>query len=120
MANKETDEITSYPTTFLEKAGTQTKLALGVALKYGGVLEQFLPMNGQLATTNKATFYTMASKLRISSYHNLGRNQDNWRRWLALHGPILTRFMVDRTWDRATETGGQLDIYLPETARGGH
>ena len=31
MADKETDEITSFPTTFIEKAGTQTKLALRVA-----------------------------------------------------------------------------------------
>ena len=39
MANKEMDEINSYPTTFLEQAGTQTKIALKIARKYGCVLE---------------------------------------------------------------------------------
>ena len=32
MANKETDRLTSYPTTFIESAGTQTKPALRIAL----------------------------------------------------------------------------------------
>lgn len=120
MANKETDEITSYPTTFLETDGTQVKLALNVARKYGCVLEELLPMAGQLSMMNRAAFYAKASRLRISSYHNLGRNLDDWRRWVAFHGPILTRLGVDRTWDRATETDGQLDEYLPHTVRGGH
>lgn len=120
MANKETDEITSYPTTFLERDGTQTKLALSVARKYGCVLEELLPMDGKLSTMKRAAFYARASKLRISSYHNLGKDLDDWRRWLAFQGPILTRLGVDNTWDRASETGGQLDVYLPDTVRGGH
>ena len=37
MANKETDGITSYPTTFIESAGTQTKLAPKITRKYGCV-----------------------------------------------------------------------------------
>lgn len=120
MANKETDEITSYPTTFLEKDGTQTKLALRVAQKYGCVLEPLLPMDGKLSMMKRAAFYATASRLRISSYHNLGRGLDNWRQWIAFHGPILTRLGVDRTWDRATQTDGELAEYLPDTVRGGH
>jgi hypothetical protein len=120
MANKETDEITSYPTTFIETAGTQTKLALGVARKYGCVLEDDLPMKGNLANMKRAAFYTKAAKLRISSYHNLGTRLSFWRRWLAFQGPILTRLGVDQTWDRATFTNGHLDTYLPDTVRGGH
>ena len=120
MANKETDDITAYPTTFLETAGTQTKLALNVARKYGCVLEEDLPMSGQLSTMSRAAFYTKAAKLRISSYHNIGTNIDDWRRWLAFQGPILTRVGVDRIWDRATLTKGHLDKYLPDTVRGGH
>jgi len=96
MANKETDDITAYPTTFLETAGTQTKLALNVARKYGCVLEEDLPMSGQLSTMSRAAFYTKAAKLRISSYHNIGTNIDDWRRWLAFQGPILTRVGVDK------------------------
>lgn len=120
MANKETDEITSYPTTFLEKEGTQTKLALGVARKYGCVLEADLPMNGSLSMLPSATFYTKAARLRIATYHNLWRNLDVWRGWLASNGPILTRLNVDRTWDNARLTNGRLETYQPNTVRGGH
>ncbi len=120
MANKETDGITNYPTTFLERAGTQTKLALDVARKYGCVVEKVLPMDGKLSGISQASFYTLAARLRISSYHNLGRNLDNWRRWIAFQGPILTRLGVDRTWDQAKSTRGHLKTYRPNTVRGGH
>ena len=120
MANKETDELTTYPTTFLETDGTQTKLALRVARNYGCVLEELLPMDGPLSMMTRAAFYATASRLRISSYHNLGQNPDNWRQWIAAQGPILTRLGVDKTWDRATETGGHLEEYFPDTVRGGH
>ena len=120
MANKETDEITAYPTTFLESAGTQTKLALRVARKFGAVLEKDLPMTGRLSGLSVAAFYTKAARLRIATYHNLGQDLGQWRRWIAHQGPILTSLGVDRTWDRATETAGKLDRYQPETVRGGH
>lgn len=120
MANKETDELTSYPTTFLDTEGTQTKLALGIAQKYGCVLDDILPMDGALCTLGRSAFYAMASRLRIASYHNLGTNLEDWRHWLAFGGPILTRLNVDRTWDKATETGGKLGVYRPDTVRGGH
>ncbi len=120
MANKETDEITSYPTTFIEKSGTQTKLALRVARNYGCVLDSVLPMSGELSMLSSALFYSKAARLRISSYNNLGRNLDHWRIWIAFQGPILTRLGVDKTWDRASLTNGHLDVYQPDTVRGGH
>lgn len=120
MANKETDDITSYPTTFIEAAGTQTKLALRVAKNYGCVLEPDLPMDGGLADLSVAAFYTKAARLRIVSYHNLRNNQGAWRRWIALQGPILVRLNVDRTWDSANQTNGHLESYQPNTFRGGH
>jgi hypothetical protein len=120
MANKETDNITSYPTTFIERAGTQTKLALGIARKYGSVLEEDLPMSGRLSRMSAAAFYTKAAKMRIASYHNLGTSLTRWRAWLAVQGPILTRLGVDRTWDQATRNDGVLDDYQPDTVRGGH
>ena len=83
MANKETDRLTSYPTTFLESAGTQTKLALRIARRYGCVPEGTLPMNGKLSSLSTAAFYTRAAKYRIASYHNLRRNRAAWRRWLS-------------------------------------
>lgn len=120
MANKETDNITSYPTTFLESTGTQTKLALRVAQKFGCVPDNLLPMNGKLSTMSQATFYAQAAKFRITSYHNLGTNLDDWRKWLAFSGPILTRLGVDKTWDKASDNDGKLDKYYPNTVRGGH
>jgi hypothetical protein len=120
MANKETDNITSYPTTFIETAGTQTKLALSVARKFGCVLEDDLPMDGGLSQLRTAAFYSKAAGLRIASYHNLGTSLDVWRSWLANQGPILTRLGVDETWDHATQTGGVLKKYKPATVRGGH
>ena len=120
MANKETDQINSYPTTFIETAGTQTKLALNVARKYGCVTEADLPMSGKLSMLSRAAFYAKASPFRISSYHNLRRDLSRWRTWIANQGPILTRLDVDRTWDLATSTGGHLSQYMPDTIRGGH
>ncbi len=120
MANKETDGITSYPTTFLESAGTQTKLALNVARKYGCVLEADLPIKGGLSTMTSAASYAKAARFRIASYHNLGRDLDTWRRWIAHQGPILTRLNVDAAWDNAASTNGHLKRYRPGTARGGH
>jgi len=35
-------------------------------------------------------------------------------------GPILARVAVDRIWDRATRTHGELVVYRSDTARGGH
>jgi len=119
MANKESDEITSYPTTFIETAGTQVKLALAVARKFGCVLEGDLPMKGGLSKLSTAAFYTKAAALRIASYHNLGSDPAAWRRWIANQGPILTRLDVDATWDGVGKKG-ILDVYRPDTTRGGH
>jgi C1A family cysteine protease len=66
------------------------------------------------------TFYALAAQLKIASYFNLGTNPANWRAWLANNGPILTRLDVDATWDNATYTKGNLDVYQPNTTRGGH
>ena len=60
-------------------------------------------------------------QLKILAYFNLGHETStNWRRWLATKGPILTRLDVDGTWDEAPATKGNLDVYKPDTARGGH
>lgn len=120
MANKETDELTGYPTTFIESAGTQTKLALKLVRKYGCVTDDQLPMSGRLSGMKGAAFYTLASKLRIRSYHNLGENPKDWRRWIANLGPVLTRLEVDRNWYAARDNGGKLEDYDASTARGGH
>ncbi|HVE60229.1 MAG TPA: C1 family peptidase, partial [Chitinophagaceae bacterium] len=84
-------------------------------------LDDILPFNtGQLYPNPAKTFYAVAAKLKIASYFNLGNNVGNWRTWLATKGPILTRLDVDATWDSATDNNGKLEIYQPQTARGGH
>lgn len=120
MANKETDEITNYPSTFLEAEGTKTKRALQIARKYGCVVDSDLPMHGELNQLSAKAFYARASKYRISSFHNLGVDLNIWRRWLAFNGPILTRLDVDDKWMNATDTGGTLADYDESSVQGGH
>lgn len=121
MAAKETDEYTTQPTTFIDEDGTSLKAALDIARKYGVVPDSMLPFNtGKLYPNDVKTFYALAAKLKIASYFNLQRNLANWRTWLATQGPILTRLDVDATWDKALATGGKLDTYQADTARGGH
>jgi len=121
MAAKETDKFVSQPTTFIELEGTSLKAALDIARKFGAVQDAILPFSsGQLYPNDSKTFYALAAQLKIASYFNLGTNLANWRTWLALRGPILTRLGVDATWDNATATHGNMDSYQPNTVRGGH
>ncbi len=121
MASKETDQFITRPTTFIESEGTSLKSALDIARKFGSVRNTVLPFaSGALYPGDTQTFYAIAAQLKISSYFNLGLNLTNWRSWLATKGPILTRLDVDRTWDQATATKGNLDEYKPNTKRGGH
>jgi hypothetical protein len=125
MASKETDASTSQPTTFIESAGTTLKAALDVARKFGAVRDNILPFTTErLYRGQSKTFYAVAAQLRIGSYFNLslgGRHDlDDWRTWLALKGPILIRLDIDRTWDEAKANRGNMDVYRPETTRGGH
>jgi len=121
MASKETDEFTSQPSTFLEAAGTSLKAALDIARKFGTVRDSVLPFaSGTLYAGQEGTFYAIAAQRKIASYFNLGQNPGEWRKWLATAGPILTRLNVDATWDNAASTHGNLDIYQPQTTRGGH
>ena len=121
MAAKETDELNSRPTTFVEAEGTSLKAALDVSRKFGAVKDTVLPFaSAQGYRGDASTFYAIAAQLKISMYFNLGREIGKWRVWLATKGPILTRLSVDSTWDKATATKGTLDVYKPKTARGGH
>jgi len=121
MASKETDEFTSAPTTFIESDGTSLKAALDIARKYGVVLDKLLPFaSGKLYQDDEKTFYATAAQRKIAAYFNLTTNLGAWRTWLATKGPILTRLDVDATWDNARATNGKLDVYQPNTTRGGH
>jgi hypothetical protein len=121
MAAKETDEFSSRPTTFIEPEGTSLKAALDVARKFGVVRDSDLPFGRpKLFGGEAAAFYLLASKLKIASYVNLGRNLADWCRWLATKGPILTRLTCDNTWMRAKDTKGELAVYDFASASGGH
>ena len=120
MASKELDQWTSPATVFIEMAGTSLKAALDIARRYGLVKEQVLPFKGNLFPGRTAHFYALASQLKIASYFNLGRSIENWKRWIAMGRPVLTRLNVDKTFANASQTNGKLDVYLPETADGGH
>ena len=135
MAAKETDVFTSYPSTFIELDGTSLKAALDIARNFGVVTDAVLPFrvpdsSGALILEKlyrggtPQTFFTLASQLKIANYFNLITNQATklatWKSWLATTGPILTALGVDATWDNATATHGNLDVYKPNTVRGGH
>lgn len=132
MAAKESDDITDRPTTFIEGGGTTIKAALDIARNFGIVTAEILPFENapgepQLFIspipndqTPEKTFYTFAALRRISSYINLGLGTENWRAWIANNGPILARINVDTTWDNATSTQGNLDVYDSLNTRGGH
>ena len=128
MAAKEMDTFTSYPSTMLEDEGTSLKAALDIIRKYGCVTVVEVPFEPSiLYPGDTRVFFAIASKFKIANYFNLrppGASWDdtknNWRTWLATKGPILTRLGVDATWDNAKQTQGTLDIYKPNTVRGGH
>ena len=122
MASKETDEFVSRPESFIEEAGTSLKAAMGICKKYGVVLESMLPFNLDtlLYVGGENEFYAAAAQRRAAAYFNLQKNLNQWRSWLATKGPILAGVSVDATWDNATATQGILDVFQPNTARGGH
>ncbi|GJM10737.1 MAG: hypothetical protein DHS20C11_30130 [Lysobacteraceae bacterium] len=121
MAAKETDQFNSRPTTFIEVAGTSLKAALDVARKFGCVTDSVLPFAPpHLYQGSPREFYALASKLRVESYTNLGRNTQSWKEWLANNGPILTRLDVDQTWYEAADNNGNLDHYYPPIQPAGH
>jgi len=121
MASKESDEFRQRPSTFIELEGTSLKAALDVARKYGCVRRRDLPFEPpDLYAGDVRTFYLHASQRKIAAYVNLGRTPQNWRRWLATHGPVLVRLDCDDTWMEASSTRGRLDEYQADTAQGGH
>ncbi|MFN8476192.1 MAG: C1 family peptidase [Anaerolineae bacterium] len=121
MASKELDTYTNYATTFIELDGTFLKAALDVVRKFGVVPADWLPYDPEkLYHGALGTFYGKAAQYKIGSYYNLGTNLNDWKMWLASHGPILTRLNVDDTWMNAKATHGNLDVYHPAAVYGGH
>lgn len=119
MSAKETDEVVTPPTTFLEYSGASLKAALDVTRKYGAIPESAL--NGSTFYLGEMpVFYALASRFKIAGYANLERNVDAWRRWIAERGPILVCLGIDETWRQATTNGGRLDVYNRQTVHGGH
>jgi hypothetical protein len=122
MASKETDTLVARPETFIEEAGTTLKAAMDICRKYGVVTDALLPfhIDTLMYTGNENEFFAAASQRRSSAYFNLGKNFNQWRTWLASHGPVFVGLNVDSTWDNAAATRGMLDTFQPNTVRGGH
>src|SRR5882672_7013512 len=122
MASKETDEFVSRPETFIEGAGTSLKAAMNICRKYGVVPDTLLPfrINTAMYAGDEDEFFATASQRRAASYFNLQKNLQQWRSWVASHGPLMVGLNVDATWDNAAATKGLLDAYQPGTSRGGH
>jgi C1A family cysteine protease len=122
MASKETDQYTTRPETFIERAGTSLKAAVDVARNQGTALATDLPFH--IATSMypgaENTFYASCAQRKIASYFNLQQNTANWKTWLASNGPILVGLNVDASWDNAKANGGKIDTFQPATVRGGH
>jgi hypothetical protein len=122
MASKETDSDTTRPETFIEEAGTSLKTAMDIVRKLGAVVMNQLPFHiaTKMYVGVENAFFAAAAQRKIASYFNLHRDLNQWKAWLAAHGPILAGLSVDHTWDNATATGGNIDTFMPNTVRGGH
>lgn len=122
MASKETDEYNARPETFIEGAGTSLKAALDVARRYGTALATDLPfhISTNMFLGNENAFYANCAQRKIAAYFNLLKDTANWKTWLASQGPLLVALNVDASWDHATQTGGKIDNFQPNTVRGGH
>jgi hypothetical protein len=121
MSSKETDEYVQRPESFVEEAGTSLKAAMDVCRKFGVATMAMLPFHitTLMYTGTENSLYAAAAQRKISAYFNLAKNLNQWKAWLAAHGPILAGLSVDQTWDNATATHGNLDTYYPNTVRGG-
>jgi len=109
MAAKETDEFETRPTTFIETDGTSLKAALDIARKFGTVKDSIVPfVSGKLYQGETQTFYAI-----------VGNKLNDWRKWIANNGPILTRLDVDDTW-KNVGANGKLTTYKANTKDGGH
>ncbi len=122
MASKETDSSTARPETFIEEAGTSLKAAVDIARKQGVALMSDLPFHIQttMYLGPENAFYANCAQRKVSAYFNLLLNLSQWKTWLAGHGPILAALNVDASWDNAALNGGKVDVFKPNTVRGGH
>jgi len=122
MASKETDQFVSRPETFIEGAGTSLKSAMDIARKYGVVTSAMLPFHiaTKMYTGDENVFFAAAAQRKTAAYFNLKKDLAKWKSWLASHGPIMAGVSVDATWDNATATKGNLNVFQPKTVRGGH
>lgn len=122
MASKETDEITNRPETFIEEAGTTLKAAVDVARKTGVSLMSQLPFHIATAMYKgpENQFYASCSTRKVAAYFNLRKDLKRWKQALAGGSPILAALHVDASWDDASDHGGKIDTFKPNTVRGGH
>jgi hypothetical protein len=121
MASKEIDIFRRRPTSFVEIAGTSLKSALDVSRRWGAVRDADLPFaRAELWPGAEDELYARASQYKIGSYYNLGTDLRQWRRWIALHGPVMVRLDVDDAFYDAALTAGVLRAHNRMATYGGH
>ena len=122
MSAKEMDEFSGCPETFIEIAGTSLKAVIEILRRYGTVPESMVPFHISTAiySGDETLYFATAAQRRIAAYFNLRKDLDQWRIWLATHGPILAGLYIDETFANARATAGRLDGYRRDTVRGGH
>ena len=109
MAAKEMDHVCTYPTTFIDDAGTSAKAALRVVTKIGALKTSVLPFDGGLVKLKESNFLKVAGRYKVKAYFNLCGTQsgklERFKEWLAFHGPILTRLKCDSGWNNIGRDG---------------
>lgn len=119
MASKETDELTGFPTSFVEAAGTQLKQGLHITRRYGCVPDAELPMSGIMFGGSTQQLYRKAGRMRINNYCNLGLEPSLWKQALSNDQPVVVRIEPDVQFLEAQPQTAILDTY-GQSAQFGH
>lgn len=95
QGSKETDVFTNYPETFIESSGTSLLAAVKIVSKFGSVLENVLSFEGPRYFGSTQSFYSNASKFRISNYYKIPINTLSLKQWISDTGPLLIAIQVN-------------------------
>lgn len=119
MNSKELDTYTQFPTCSIETEGTYLKSALDIVMRIGVIPEALMPFDS-LYRKDLNSYLRASAPFRILSYYNLGKNIEQWKKWLSTKGPIFAAINVDDTFQYASRKQGNLNNYNMYALMGGH